>query len=90
MRGAVMMASQKRVRQLNGNERQWVIDGHIRDTLRTEIRRLLCKRLKIWAKTVGSGGAAALIFVQWGTDFADALAKFGAALSNALQALGLK
>lgn len=79
-----------RVRALNGNERSWVIEGHRRDTLRQELRRLLCKRLKIWAKTVGSGAAAALVFVEWGTDFADALAKFGAALSNALQALGLK
>lgn len=85
-----MMANQKRVRALNGDEREWVIERHLRDTLRAEIRRLLCRRLKIWAKFVGTGGAAAIAFVQWGTDFANALAKLGGAVSGALHALGLK
>lgn len=80
----------KRVRALNGNERQWVINEHRQETFRRELRRILWKRLRIWGKTVGSAAAAALIFVQWGTDLANAMAKFGDALSNALQALGLK
>lgn len=85
-----MARRHNRVPPLNDPEVLWVRHGHQRDTIRAELRRLLCRRLKIWAKFVGSGAAAAIAFVQWGTDFADALSKFGGAVSGALHALGLK